>query len=247
MFGGPWSVLNPNCTCYSTGDAVRIGNSFIYNPNHTSLQSLTIIYYAAARLHNYNRYTFVTTVTYYTLARRHSLRALHSNLYCTIAHKVSYYNHLVDSCTGWLLSYQLLCRIITLFPASHFPCLSPIETSIVGLLLTNCSRELNWLVKVTLRLTVSQSVSLDQIFITVWQLRSCFCGAPSLARGWFCLLYMLLALASAVFLGSESLGTQDHILLSLIWDFPFRRLLRLARSWWRYSTLPPHHWNLLYL
>jgi hypothetical protein len=40
-------------------------------------------------------------------------------------------------------------------------------------------------VKVTLRLTVSQSVSLsvephldDKIFITLWQLWSCFCGAP---------------------------------------------------------------------
>jgi hypothetical protein len=64
----------------------------------------------------------------------------------------------------------------------------------------------------------------DQMFITLWQLRSCFCGTPSLTRGWFCLLYMLLALASAVFLGSESLGTRDHILLFHIWDFPFRRL-----------------------
>jgi hypothetical protein len=48
-----------------------------------------------------------------------------------------------------------------------------------------------------------------------------FCGAPSLTRGRVCLLYMVLALASAVFLGSESLGTRDHILLSQIWDFPF--------------------------
>jgi hypothetical protein len=39
---------------------------------------------------------------------------------------------------------------------------------------------------------------------------------------------------------SESLGTWDHILLSQIWDFPFRRLLRLAGSRWRYSTPPPH-------
>jgi hypothetical protein len=96
-----------------------------------------------------------------------------------------------------------------------------------------------------LRLTVSQPVSLgahDQIFITLWQLRSCFCGAPSLTRGRVCLLFMLLALASAVFLGSESLGIIDHILLSQIWDFPFRRLLRLAGSWWRYSTPPPHGW-----
>jgi hypothetical protein len=44
----------------------------------------------------------------------------------------------------------------------------------------------------------------DQIFITVWQLRYCYCGEPSLTRGRVCLLYMLLVLASAVFLGSES-------------------------------------------
>jgi hypothetical protein len=34
-------------------------------------------------------YTFVTKITYFTLARLHNLCALHSNLYCTIAHKVS--------------------------------------------------------------------------------------------------------------------------------------------------------------
>jgi hypothetical protein len=55
-----------------------------------------------------------------------------------------------------------------------------------------------------------------------------FYGAPSLTRGRVCLLYMMLALASAVFLRSESLGTCDHILLRQIWDFPLRRLLRLA-------------------
>jgi hypothetical protein len=103
-------------------------------------------------------------------------------------------------------------------------------------------------VKVTLRLTVSQSISQYVLvsspiwgpFITVWQLRSCSCEAPFLTRGLVCLLYMLLALASAVLLGSEFLGTRDHILLSQIWDFPFRRLLRLAGSQWRYSTPPPH-------
>jgi hypothetical protein len=47
-------------------------------------------------------------------------------------------------------------------------------------------------------------------------------------------LYMPLALASVVFLGSKSLGTRDHILLSQIWDFPFRRHLRLAGSRWRF-------------
>jgi hypothetical protein len=41
-------------------------------------------------------------------------------------------------------------------------------------------------------------------------------GAPSLTRGRVCLLYVLLALASAVFLGSEYLGARAHILLSQI-------------------------------
>jgi hypothetical protein len=77
----------------------------------------------------------------------------------------------------------------------------------------------------------------DQIYITVWQLQSCFCGAPSPTEGRLvCLLYMLLALASTVFLGSKFLGTCDCILLYQIWDFPFYRLLQLAGSHWRYST-----------
>jgi hypothetical protein len=80
----------------------------------------------------------------------------------------------------------------------------------------------------------------DQIFDTLWQLRLFFFGMPFLMRGWICLLYMLLALASIVFIGSDSLGTRDHTLLSQIRDFPFRRLLRLAGSRWRYSTPPPH-------
>jgi hypothetical protein len=36
------------------------------------------------------------------------------------------------------------------------------------------------------------------------------------------------------------LGSRDYILLSQFWDFPFRRLLRLAGSRWKYSTPPPH-------
>jgi hypothetical protein len=54
-------------------------------------------------------------------------------------------------------------------------------------------------------------VSSPLIFISLWQLRSCFCGVPFLTRGRVSLLYVLLALASVVFLESESLGTRDHI------------------------------------
>jgi hypothetical protein len=80
----------------------------------------------------------------------------------------------------------------------------------------------------------------DQIFVTVRQLQVCSCGALSLTRGRVCRLQLLLALASTVILGSESRGTRDHILLSQIRDFPFRRLLRLAGLRWRHSTPPPH-------
>jgi hypothetical protein len=45
-------------------------------------------------------------------------------------------------------------------------------------------------------------------------LRDCWFGALPLTRGRVCRLQLLLALASAVILGSESSGTRDHILLS---------------------------------
>jgi hypothetical protein len=84
----------------------------------------------------------------------------------------------------------------------------------------------------------------------------------SLRGEWVFRLQLLLVLASAVILRSESRGTHDHILLSQIRDspnlegevppeqggpvitpgtgFPFRRLLRLLGLRWMYSTPPPH-------
>jgi hypothetical protein len=87
----------------------------------------------------------------------------------------------------------------------------------------------------------------DQIFITVRQLPVCWCGAPSLMRGWVCRLQLLLALASAVIFSFKSRGTRDHILLSQFRDFPFCYLLRLTGLRWRYSTLSPHGMTLAQL
>jgi hypothetical protein len=61
----------------------------------------------------------------------------------------------------------------------------------------------------------------DQILFSLWQLRVCWCWALSLTRGRVCRLQLLLGLASAVSLWSESRGTRDHILLSQIRDFNF--------------------------
>jgi hypothetical protein len=58
----------------------------------------------------------------------------------------------------------------------------------------------------------------DQISISLWQLRSCFCGAPSLTRGRVCLLYLLLVLASVVFLLGPSPFGFVTIFYSLIFE-----------------------------
>jgi hypothetical protein len=93
-----------------------------------------------------------------------------------------------------------------------------------------------------------QSASLSWNKASNWGLWTDFCYCQTVAglnwgvltRGRVCHLQLLLALASAVILGSKSCGTHDHILLSQIQDFPFHRLLLLAGLQWRYLTLPPH-------
>jgi hypothetical protein len=121
----------------------------------------------------------------------------------------------------------------------HFNCLGHIDSIIPGLLMmlfiphkshiaklkclmiTNIKSSQNHIATDGQSVSKSwcQAPSGSHDLLLSWQLRSCICGAPSLTRGRFCLLYMLLALASAVFLWSESLGTRDHVLLSQIWDF----------------------------
>jgi hypothetical protein len=67
---------------------------------------------------------------------------------------------------------------------------------------------LAWVLSLMLRPTVSRLVCLrinhpswayDQMFITVRQMRICWCRALSLTRGRVCRLQLLLALASAIF------------------------------------------------
>jgi hypothetical protein len=53
----------------------------------------------------------------------------------------------------------------------------------------------------------------DYIFITFRRSRVCWCGTPSLMRGYAYSLQLPLGLANAVFLGSESRRTHGHILL----------------------------------
>jgi hypothetical protein len=64
----------------------------------------------------------------------------------------------------------------------------------------------------------------DQFFflpeICLRQLRVCYFAAPSLTKGRVFNLLLLLGVSSAVPLGSESLGTQDQILLSQFFRLP---------------------------
>jgi hypothetical protein len=52
------------------------------------------------------------------------------------------------------------------------------------------------------------------------QLRICLCGAPSLTRSRVCSFQFFLGIASAAFLRSESHGTHEHSLLSLVLGLP---------------------------
>jgi hypothetical protein len=89
-----------------------------------------------------------------------------------------------------------------------------------------------------------------QVFVTVRQLRFCRCVAPSLTRGRVCRLQLLLALASALILESESRGTYDRILQSQIRDSPnLEGRIYIPRNRWPSDTL--RHWvvsrsNLFY-
>jgi hypothetical protein len=154
---------------------------------------------------------------------------------------------LADLCNSQSLHVNLLKDKLSgaIFYREPFPCHFNAQTLKYCQILTNtdiCSKSkshCDWR-SVSKSWCRAPSGTHDQIFITIEYYGFVFCRASSPTRGRVCLLYVLMVLASAVFLVSESLGTCDHILLSQIWDFPFCCLLRLAGSRWRYSTPPPH-------
>jgi hypothetical protein len=82
---------------------------------------------------------------------------------------------------------------------------------------------------------------------TFFQLNTCDYSpyvTSSMTRGWVCHLQLLLVLASAVILGSESRGTRDHILLSQIRHSPNLEgqvpVLISPRN--RVPNYTPRHW-----
>jgi hypothetical protein len=119
----------------------------------------------------------------------------------------------------------------------------------------------NWFVLATSPLILTTSNFIFQLNVCGYSVYL----TSSLMRWWICCLQLLLVLARAVILSSESRGTHDHILLSQIQNspkledqvpvliptrnrvardtppgtgFPLRRLLWFAGLRWRYSTPP---------
>jgi hypothetical protein len=75
----------------------------------------------------------------------------------------------------------------------------------------------------------------EQTVIIVIELRVSWCGAPSLTGGQVCSLQLVLDLASATILGSESGRTRSYLYPPGT-GYPCRRPLRLTGLEWRYST-----------
>jgi hypothetical protein len=97
--------------------------------------------------------------------------------------------------------------------------------------------------------TDSQSASLSCNKAPIWGLRSDFYYCQTIAGllVWGVLSDERTGLSFALTAGPRQRSQSwvqvpsdsDHTLVSQIRDFPFRRLLRLAGSRWRYSTPPP--------
>jgi hypothetical protein len=152
-----------------------------------------------------------------------------------------------DCCRGALpLMRRRVCRLHSRLPFSLPP---TTRSATVGLFdpastrdIPEFTNELPWIrvdVPSASLWIKNPSLVYDQNFITVRQLWVCWFGALSLTRRQVCHVQLLPAVASAVILGSESLGTCNHILLSQIRALPFHHHLWLNR--YGGGTLPHFH------
>jgi hypothetical protein len=170
--------------------SVTIDGVWIGNRIHWTLKQLVTTFYGSL------------SHTDYCSPSRFSLRFL-----VAASISVAFWAFLSNgSCPRWLAPFS--CSSRTVLTSSQLP---------------------NSKFKVMLRSTIRRPVCLgvkhpsvaeDYIFVSVRQLRVCWCGAPSLMRRRVCPLQLLLALSSAVILRSELRRTHDHILLSQIRDSP---------------------------
>jgi hypothetical protein len=156
-----------------------------------------------------------------------ALSLIHTLQFTTAHNKSSQSTASSPVVAWWRIPTMFYASVLTFLPAGDCPTtnsLLQLTNPQAGGHLSPTSYSSNWRLKtllmslsLMLRPTVSRPVCLgikhpsgacDRIFISVrnteyvWQLRSWFRGAPSLTRGRVRLLYVPLALASAVFLGS---------------------------------------------
>jgi hypothetical protein len=141
-WGFTWSVLHHQLSVLLHWRRRSDWQFLYYNPNHTSLQSLTIISYAVTRLHNYNPYTFVTTIVYYTRTHLHWLTSQLSitvSNYHTLPVSVSYRDLTRRTAPYKLIVYRrgpsgyLLCTDSPKTAAILLSCVSDILATVIAL------------------------------------------------------------------------------------------------------------------
>jgi hypothetical protein len=87
---------------------------------------------------------------------------------------------------------------------------------------TSCDSSQDWLNQFKVKVILQSGTHLEPMarLLLLSDSCGCWCGMPLLTRGRVSSLQLLLGIASAVTLGSESHGTHDHILLSQISNWP---------------------------
>jgi hypothetical protein len=192
---------------------------------------------------------FITPYTFTTLDyRRYNANAILYTFQFTVTHALGF----------WVFTSRILAMDIS---QSHCKCKSHMKSlrSLIPLLPLFCSNQFRRLNSTTLEYcslllnqkskskshcdwrSVSQQVLVaipiwspwSDIY-SVWQLRSCFRGTPSLTRGRVCLLYVRWPLPAHSFSGPSPLGLATVFYCLRFETSFFVAFLRLAGSRWWY-------------